>query len=456
MTLLLLVVYRLGAHLPIPFLDTDALAAHNLGFSVRSSGDSESFSVLMLGLMPYVSAYVLVELLSLVVPFLKRFRQGGLAGRRSLKRIALVLALLLAVVQARSIIQSLEGWVLDGARPVLSSVGDAQQALLVAILVMGSFGLVGLCELISGYGVGHGISVVALTGLCAQFGGRLPMLAERFSHYETGTFIIAALFFSICTAMALVLLNTRVGIRCTHAKLDKQVAYFQLNLCPSSAEALTYASTLTMLPLTLVGAFGRQAAFLEEVNPGSFWYSALTVITVAVLSYLFGWAFLHPRRRLKKMHAWGWRLGEPGENSAAALFKKQLVLNLPWTVFLCLMAVAPSLLISWADVPFYIGGRNLFVLTAVCLDLAAFFHLSARPVPAPVKIAEYHDVYDAVMIKNHLSAAGIPCCLRGYHHRLLSYFLGPHIEISLLVDRADHARARAVIATFYGGSGLAA
>jgi hypothetical protein len=93
-------------------------------------------------------------------------------------------------------------------------------------------------------------------------------------------------------------------------------------------------------------------------------------------------------------------------------------------------------------------------LAAISIDVIDRWRFSAKSAHAPVKIAEYHDIYDAAMIRGHLTAQGIESCLQGYHHRLLLYFFGPYIDISLLVAAPDKDRANQLIEEYYGGLGL--
>lgn len=103
---------------------------------------------------------------------------------------------------------------------------------------------------------------------------------------------------------------------------------------------------------------------------------------------------------------------------------------------------------------FYIHGGSILLAVAICVDLIGYFNFSRTNQKRPVKIAEFHDIYDAEMIKNHLKAQGIESYSQGYHHRLLLYFLGPFIEISLFVDPQEKDAALALIRTYYGGAGL--
>lgn len=223
-------------------MDIDGINGQ-LGTANMYSPTDGGFSIFLLGIMPYVSAYILVELFSLFIPFLKKLRSGDLEGRRKLKRISLVL------------------------------------------------------------------------------------------------------------------LKTKISIPFYHEKDNTVVDYFQLNLCPSSMAALTFSTTIIMLPASLSYFFGVESGGFDHLRPDSFAYNLISCICIIMFSFLFGWAFLHPHRRVNRMLASGWRIADVGTPAERFILKQQFIYNLPWTIYLCVMAVVPNMLISGANVPFYMGGQ---------------------------------------------------------------------------------------------------
>jgi len=445
-------VYRLGIMVPIPFLDTEGIKAQ---FSASNSYNAMDIhlSIFMLGIMPYVSAYILVEIFSLFIPFLKRLRSGDFKGRLKLKRISLVLALALAIYEANALILGLKSMKLSNGNFVLN-VSIFEHMFLVCVLVGGFCLLVILCELISRFGIGHGISIIILSGICGKFISRLPMYLAQFGYDDISSLIIPLIVICGLIAFAYVLLKTKISIPCYHEKDNTMVDYFQLNLAPSSRVALTYAAFIIILPLTLLSMFGTESSLAKNLHPGSLGYQMISIIFVIILSYLFGWAFLHPRRRVSKMRARGWHIANMDITAESFMLKKQFIYNLPWTFFLCLMVIVPSTLIATTSVPFYIGGGSIPVILAISLDLIDGFKFYQNDMLRPIKIAEFHDIYDANMIQKHMEALGIKSYLRGYHHRLLYYFFGPYLDMSLIIDDQDKERAQELIQNYYGGLGL--
>jgi preprotein translocase subunit SecY len=452
-TIILIVVYRLGILVPIPFLNVEGIK-DQLNTSTLHNPADEQFSIFMLGIMPYVSAYILVEIFSLFIPFLKKLRSGDYQGRLKLKSIALVLSMGLAIFHATSLIKGLKSWSLSDAQTVLTISNRFEYVVLVAVLVGCFFLLVAICELITRFGIGHGISIILLSGICGDFIGGIPILFKRLEYYVFSSYLIALIAFCALIFVTLILLKTKISIPCYHEKDNTTVYYFQLNLSPSSMAALSYATSIIMLPVTLSHFFGTESSMADSFRPGSFGYNMISCIFVFAFSFLFGWAFLHPKRRVSKMRARGWHIANIGTTAEKFILKRQFIYNLPWTIFLCVMVVAPNILISGANVPFYLGGSSIPVIVAIVLDLTFGFKFYQNNLRQPIKIAELHDIYDANMIKNHFNAVGINSYLCGYHHRLLRYFFAPHLEMSLIVDAQDQLNAQLLIQKYYNGLGL--
>lgn len=327
-TIILIVVYRLGILVPIPFLNAEGIIDQFNTTTLYNPTD-EQFSIFMLGIMPYVSAYILVEIFSLFIPFLKKLRPGDYQGRLKLKRIALILALGLAIFHATSLIKGLKSWRLSDSQSVLTISNTFEYVVLVAVLVGCFFLLVAICELITRFGIGHGISIILLSGICGHFIGGIPMLFKRLEHYGFSSYLIAIIAFCALIFVTLILLKTKISIPCYHEKDNTTVDYFQLNLSPSSMAALSYAASIVMLPVTLTHFFGIEGSMADNLSPGSFWYNMISCVFVFVFSFLFGWAFLHPQRRVSKMRARGWHIADIETTAESFILKRQFIYNLP-------------------------------------------------------------------------------------------------------------------------------
>ena len=448
-TALLLAIYSLGLYVPLPFVNEAALAE----FFKRFGGPQ--ISILTLGVMPYVSAYILVEICSLFIPPLKKFRNGDYSGRRRLKRIALGFTLLLATVQGLGIVRSLKNLNLFNDAGIFNISNTHEYALVVAVLVAGTFFLVGIAELISKYGIGNGISMILFAAVCARFSRDFRGSLQYFDETGPGIYLFSLIVFFVIGCLIIALLRSKKPVPVNHKHSDEPVHHFELNTCPSGRVAITFAFSIVLLPATVLNFFDIGGGLVKFFTPGTFTYSVFLALFVFPMSYLFAWLFLSPRTRVKKMSERGWEFVEGIQAAQKHLMRRVFIYNLPWAVLLCVLAVLPQLLISRFNVPFYIGGSSVFLAVAIGLDILERYTVQRRSESGGlIKIAEVHDVYDAAMVRNHLEAEGIPAHLQGFHHRCLLYFFGPYIDIALRVPQSDTGAGKDLIRTYYNGLGL--
>ncbi len=453
-TFLLILIYRLGCQVPIPFLDEEAIMSfYNVhGVNVH---DTSWISIFALSLMPYVSAYILVEICSLFIPFLKKLRKGDYNGRQKLKRYAFIITFFLAVLQAYFIIYGLEGMVLSNGTKILKIQSIYDYIACIASLIAGVYFLIFIAELISKHGIGNGISILILSGICAKYSHDFTRSMWFFNEVGPTPYLISLIFVFFIFLLIITLLRTNINVSLSHRLLDKPVDFFQLNTCPSGKEAISYSSPFTMLPLTFLHFFGDSDYLENLLSPGAVIYNILFALFIFILSYLFAWLFFNPKRRLDKMRERGWEFPESDHNIIEYLSRRLLIYNLPWTVLLCALVILPQIFLNHFDVPFYIGGTSMYLAVAISLDIIDHFNVLLKSKSGKlVKIAELHDIYDASMIKNHMKSEDILCHFQGYYHRHLLYFFGPYIEMSLMVDESDREPAEKIIQGFYNGLGL--
>ena len=219
---------------------------------------------------------------------------------------------------------------------------------------------------------------------------------------------------------------------------------------------MSYATSIIMLPVTLMafmGGWGEPIA--SSLEPGTFGYYFFSCILVILLSYCFGWLFLHPKRKFETLKNWGWYPQETQDENIDFIKQKFFIMNLPWSLFLCGVVILPSIAISGFNVLFYLGGSSLFIVAFLSLDIVSRFKLWNQSVNVKTtKIAEFQDVHFATMIKNHLKNENIKFYLQGYYHRHLLYFFGPYIPINLMVPAFERDRAKDLINRYYSGLGI--
>jgi len=459
-SLAVITAYQFLAQIPMPFINLSELnsSANTLWSQVAGGNFLAHFSIVALGIMPFVSACVLVEICSLFIPFLKKHRGGDYKGRKVLQKYSLILTCILSAVQAKFIIQGLHGMLSVSGIPILVLNNNLQFFALLFTLVATVFVFLFLAELSTRYGAGNGISLLILSGICLSMFGNIKKFFVHTSEIQLNFFYVilfSTIIFFIFVFIPIFLLRFSCSIPFKHRSDQSFSSYFKFNSCLSGKEAIAYTTSILMLPVTLMSFFGRSEPLASSFYPGTLVYYFFSCVFVILLSYLFGWLFLHPKRRLATLEKWGWSPHETQNNSFDFIKRKFFIMNLPWSLFLCVVLIIPSIVISGFNVPFYLGGSSVFIMAFISLDfISRFKFLSTNGHEKTYKVAELQDVHHATMIKNHLRNEGIIFHLQGYYHRHLLYFFGPYIPINLLVPLFEKDRVSEIINRYYGGLGL--
>ncbi len=432
-TILLIVVLHAGYQINLIRLDPELWK--NCMMVLRGFSGSHRFelSILCLGVAPYVVTYLFVEIFSLFFGPLAKLRKSGYEGRRKLKKTALAITPVVATIYAVYIVRSFSFMETPTGAKALTITSIYQYAFLVLVLVAGVFASLAVCELISKYGIGHGISVLWFSGICSRlykdFRGYYKTLADT----DTISYLLPIIIVMVLAIPTVFLLKSRSTEKLKRAKGDGPDVNFCFNLCPSSREPATLAGLFVFLPVSMNSFLGLNLSFLRGFVLGTLAYETILSLCIFAISYVLAWLFFHPKRRLKDLQTRGWELArlQPAKNRH--LMKKLFLYNLPWTLLLCTFSTVSHVLVFTLQVPFRIGATLLPVVIAIALDLEDRIEFTVKGGYRAIKVAEIHDVYDAATIREYLRSAGISCHLQGYYHRHMLFFLGPYIEISLFV-----------------------
>jgi len=452
--------YRLLLEISIPFINlnefkvsSDSLYGFFIGDDFRNN-----FSIAALGIMPFVSAYILVEICSLFIPFLEKHRRGEYSGRKVLKKYALIITLLLSVIQAAFVIHGLQGILSPSGNSILVLKNNLQFIALVLTLVANVFVLLFITEIVTKYGGCNGISLLIFSGVCFSFIENISYFFKSTNEIPLNFFyeiIFSIVIFILLIIIPIFLLKNSSVVPTTHDSDTSVLNYFKLTSCLSGTVAIGYTTSIIMLPVTLMSFMGGFESLANSLNPGTFGYYFFSCIIVFLLSYLFGWLFLHPKKRLETLKRWGWSTTDPEQYSIDFIKRKFFLLHLPWAILLCSIIIFPSISIKYLNIPLYVGGASCLIIAFIGLDFISRFKLWNADVHEKLfKIAEFQDVHHATMIKNHLHNEGIKFFLQGYYHRHLLYFFGPYIPINLMIPIFEKERVEGIITQYYGKLGL--
>jgi preprotein translocase subunit SecY len=390
-----LVVFRISTHIPVPGINPIALAQlfdQQRGtildmFNMFSGGALQRFSVVALGIMPYISASIIMQLLTMVYPHLEQLRKEGESGRRKITQYTRYGTVGLASFQALGVAIALEGQQAAGQALVINP-GIGFRITAVTTLVTGTLFLMWLGEQITERGVGNGISMIIFAGIVAGLpkavGGSLELARTGELHVMT----LVALFFLVIAVTGLVIFVERGQRRITVNYAKRQVgrkmyagqtSHLPLKINMSGVIPPIFASSLILFPSTIGSWFGsgQGMGWLSDIastlSPGQPLYVILYASGIVFFSFFYTAIVFNPKEtadNLKKSGAFvpGIR---PGEQTAKYIDGVMTRLTLAGAIYITLVCLLPEFLILKFNVPFYFGGTSLLIIVVVVMDFMA-------------------------------------------------------------------------------------
>jgi preprotein translocase subunit SecY len=386
-----LIVFRIGTHIPVPGIDPAQLKALFEGqqggilgmFNMFSGGALSRFSVLALGIMPYISASIIMQLLTVVSPQLEALKKEGEAGRRKITQYTRYGTVALAFFQSLGIaiaLESQQGLVLEP--------GIMFRLTTVVTLTTGTMFLMWLGEQITERGIGNGISLIIFAGIVAglpsAIGGTLDLV-------RTGAFsipLVLTIFVGVVAVTYLVVFVERGQRKIVVNYAKRQVGnkvyagqstHLPLKLNMSGVIPPIFASSIILFPATLAGWFGQsdQLTWLKDIagmlSPGQPLYVMLYAAAIIFFCFFYTALVFNPKEtadNLKKSGAFlpGIR---PGDQTARYIEKITMRLTLVGALYITLVCLLPEFLILKFNVPFYFGGTSLLIIVVVTMDFMA-------------------------------------------------------------------------------------
>ncbi|MGN2391989.1 preprotein translocase subunit SecY [Pelomicrobium sp. G1] len=386
-----LIVYRIGAHIPVPGIDAAVLAelfrsqqGGILGlFNMFSGGALSRFTIFALGIMPYISASIIMQLATVVVPQLEQLKKEGEAGRRKITQYTRYGTLFLATFQSIGISIALE------AQPgLVPEPGLMFRFTTVVTLVTGTMFLMWLGEQITERGIGNGISLIIFAGIVAglpqAIGGTLELA-------RTGAFSIPLVLMLLVGALAVTALvvfvergQRKILVNYAKRQVGRKIyggtsSHLPLKLNMAGVIPPIFASSIILFPATLAGWFGshESVTWLRDIaatlSPGQPIYVLLYAAAIIFFCFFYTALVFNPKEtadNLKKSGAFvpGIR---PGEQTARYIERIMMRLTLAGSVYVTLVCLLPEFLILKWNVPFYFGGTSLLIIVVVTMDFMA-------------------------------------------------------------------------------------
>lgn len=385
-------VFRLGSYVPIPGIDGNVLSQvfdQQTGtivgmFNMFSGGALERASVLALGIMPYITASIIMQLLSTVHEPLKEIKKEGQSGTRKISQYTRYLTLVLATFQSFGIAYGLPNMIPG----LVMSPGPAFIFTAVVSLVTGTMFLMWLGEQITERGIGNGISILIFAGIVAGLPTAIGQTAEqaRQGDIQLLFLIVLAAIIIALTYFVVFIERAQRRIVVNYAKRQQgrkmyaaQSTYFPLKVNMAGVIPPIFASSIILFPSTLSGMVGQNESlsFLADVSlalsPGQPLYVMLYAVTIIFFCFFYTALMYNPRDtadNLKKSGAFipGIR---PGEQTSRYIDKVMTRLTLIGALYITFVCLVPEFLLLWFNVPFYFGGTSLLIICVVIMDFMA-------------------------------------------------------------------------------------
>ncbi|HYZ39148.1 MAG TPA: preprotein translocase subunit SecY [Stellaceae bacterium] len=397
-TLGALVIYRLGTYIPMPGIDPAILHdvfSHNAGgilgmFDMFSGGALGRMTIFALNIMPYISASIIIQLLTAVSPTLEALKKEGESGRKKLNQYTRLGTVLLAAVQSYGIAVGLES-MRAGAQSAVLDPGIFFRLTTAVTLTSGTVFLMWLGEQITARGIGNGISLIIMSGIVANLPHALASTLELGRTGALSTVFIIGLMVMAVAVIGFIVFMERAQRRILVQYPKRQVgnkmfggdsSYMPLKLNMSGVIPPIFASSLLLLPGTLASFsgsnpnFGWASEFLAYFGYGKPLHIVLYVAGICFFCFFYTAIVFNPTENADNLRKYGGFIPgiRPGKNTADYLDYVLTRLTVVGAAYLSAVCILPEILISEYSLPFYFGGTSLLIVVSVTMDTVAQIH----------------------------------------------------------------------------------
>jgi preprotein translocase subunit SecY len=409
-TLGALIIYRLGTYIPLPGIDPAAFEASFTGkqqgvlelFNMFAGGAVQRMAIFALNIMPYISASIIIQLLSSVIPSLESIKKEGESGRKILNQYTRYLTVVLALFQAYGIAIGLES-----QAGVVADPGLFFRISTVLTLLGGTMFLMWLGEQITARGIGNGSSLIIFSGIVAAFPAAIVSTLELGRQGAISTGLILGVIVMAIAVVAFIVFMERAQRRLliTYPKrqvgnrvYEGQTSFLPLKLNTAGVIPPIFASSLLLLPTTIAsfsqaqGGTGILATIATYLGHGRPLYMLVYVALIVFFAFFYTAIVFNPTETADNLKKHGGFLPgiRPGERTAQFIDSVLMKITVLGAGYLAIICLLPEILISYAALPFYFGGTSLLIVVSVTMDTVAQVHghLQAQQYEGLVKKAK--------------------------------------------------------------------
>ena len=391
-TLFMLAVYRIGCHIPTPGIDGTALAAFFSSkqgtlfglFDMFSGGALSQMSVMALGIMPYISASIILELLTVVVPHLEKLKKEGEQGRKKITQYTRYGTVLLSVIQGFGISVGLENMSSPGGAMIVPDGGWGFRLLTVITLTAGTSFLMWLGEQVTERGIGNGISLIIFAGIVASF----PVaVANSFRLMSTGE--VTPFFMALIVVLMIAVIGAIVFVERGQRRIPVQYAkrvvgrrmyggqstHLPLKVNTAGVIPPIFASSIIMFPATIANFLNvKEIPWLQYIvnslSPGHIVYNLVYVVFIIFFCYFYTSVHFNPVDVADNMKRQGGFVPgiRPGKNTAEFIDRVLTRITFSGAIYVSAICVLPQILMYKLNVPFYFGGTAILIVVGVAMD----------------------------------------------------------------------------------------
>ncbi|MDH4157181.1 MAG: preprotein translocase subunit SecY, partial [candidate division Zixibacteria bacterium] len=387
-TLALLVVYRIGGHIPTPGVDGSVIAqalSSNSIFGLLdlfAGGAFAKATIFALGIMPYISASIMLQLLGAVVPYLQRLQREGEEGRRKITQYTRYLTVLIAALQAWGTAGFLTTINFNGVQAVhMNTTGFI--VLTILTFTCGCIFIMWLGEQITERGIGNGISLIIFIGIIARFPdaviGEVQLLWHGSRSFVTEVAMVSMMILVVAAVILVTRAQRKIPVQYPRKVVGRKVFGGQSTHLPLSVNSagvipIIFAQSIMFLPSTAAQLFPNtdwvQNLVAVWLAPGGAWYSIVYGLIIVFFAYFYTAIVFNPMEIADNMRRNGGYIPgiRPGKNTSEYVEKILTRITLPGAIFFAMIAILPWILISRANVQFFFGGTGLLIVVGVALD----------------------------------------------------------------------------------------